>query len=314
MRERDAPARGWIYKFRLWFIWLAACGVLPARWFQSSPPPKEERAARTGQIRVEIVSHCWGYSNLLAYQLSALVNHPPTRMSVTMTVFHAAEDRDTVAMLCHFESMQIPNVTWNWQVLDRARLFRRAIGRNQAALVTQCDWVWFTDCDVVFGQGCLDGLADALQGRRDALVFPRMESCSAMLEPDDSVLRAAAGSPQLVDIDPSAFIRREREKATGPLQITHGDVARACGYCRDIRVYQEPVERWAKAQEDRAFRWLLGTPGTPVDVPGVYRIRHRSKGRYGRKAVYSRIRTAVRRLQLRMREGRHGTAKSGRKT
>lgn len=311
MPDRDVPARKWAYKARLWFIWFAASGVLPGRWFQSPPPPREKRAARTGRIRIEIVSHCWRYSNLLAYQLSSLVKHAPDRMAVTMTVFHAEEDCDTVAMLRHFESMQIPNVTWNWQVLERTHLFRRAIGRNQAALATSCDWVWFTDCDVVFGQGCLNRLAEALQGRRDALVFPCAESCSAMLEPDDPVLCAAVGSPKLVDIDPSGFVRMEREKATGPLQIMHGDVARSCGYCRDIPVYQEPVERWAKAQEDRAFRWLLGTPGTPVDVPGVYRIRHRSKGRYRRKTVFSRIRTGVRRLQLRMREGRSDAAKNG---
>ena len=106
------------------------------------------------------------------------------------------------------------------------------------------------------------------------------------------------------------FAHQERERATGPLQITHGDVARACGYCRDIPVYQQPTDRWAKAQEDRAFRWLLGTVGQPVPIPSVYRIRHQAKGRYRKRGLHSRLRTRVRQAQLKIREGGDGDSAS----
>lgn len=301
MPERIASAGGLGYRLRLGAIWLAASGLLPARWFQEPPPRESERAARTGKLQVEIVSHCWRYAHLMAYQLSSLVNHPPKDVSVTMTVFHSPEDADTLRLLEFFGAMDIPNVSWNWQARDKTQLFRRSIGRNEAALASRADWVWFTDCDVVFHAGCLDGLGQALQGSREALVFPDHEFCSPVYEPGDPVLEAAR-EPRLVEIDTDSFVRQERTRATGPLQITHGDVARARGYCRNIPVYQQPTDRWAKAQEDRAFRWLLDTGGEPVPIPSVYRIRHQAKGRYRKKGMHSRLRTRVRRAQLWLRE------------
>lgn len=302
MSEQVAVAGSVGYRLRLGLVWLAASGLAPASWFQPFPPPADKRTAKEGRLRIEIVSHCWRYAHLLAYQLSSLVNHPPQDVEVTMTVFHSPEDVETVELLERFGSYDVPGVSWNWQARDKTQLFRRSIGRNQAALDSQADWVWFTDCDVVFHRGCLDGLGHSLQGRRDALVFPDHEFCSPVYEPGDPVLEAARHS-DLVEINPDVFVRQERDRATGPLQITHGDVARACGYCRDIAVYQQPTDRWAKAQEDRAFRWLLGTAGEPVAVPSVYRIRHQAKGRYRRQGMHSRLRTRVRQAQLRMREG-----------
>lgn len=288
----------------LWFLRIAASGFVPARWFLRSLPAEHERAARTGRLNIEIVSHCWGYAHLLAYQLSSLVLHPPQQAQVTVTVFYSAEDADTVALLKFFGTIPVPGVTWSWQRLDKYRLFRRSIGRNLAARATRCDWVWFTDCDVLFEAGCLDGLAAALQGRRDALVFPREEWVSAMLEAGAPLLEAGKGVPRVLEIDAGEFTAQQRDRATGPLQVAHGDVARACGYCENLRVYQQPSPVWAKAHEDRAFRWLLRTPGTPVEVPGVYRIRHASKGRYQGSRSSNFLRTLIRRIQLRVREGR----------
>jgi len=290
-------------KLALGFLRLAASGWVPARWFLPALPAESARAAATGRLEVEIVSHCWGYAHLLAYQLSSLALHPPQRTTVTMTVFYSEEDPDTAALLEFFGAKTIPGVTWNWQPLHKYRLFRRAIGRNLAARATRCDWVWFTDCDVVFHAGCLDGLGDALQGRRDALVFPREERVSAMLAPGDPMLEAGKGEPRVVEIDTGRFFAQQRDRATGPLQVAHGDVARACGYCEQLAVYQKPVARWAKAHEDRAFRWLLRSSGEPVEVPGVHRIRHVSKGRYQGSRGSNFLRTLVRRIQLRFREG-----------
>lgn len=300
------PRERWFDAAALLFMRVAASGWVPARWFLPRLPTEAERAARRGRLSLEIVSHCWGYAYMQAYQLSSLVLHPPREIDVTMTVFYSGEDAATVALLEHFGAIAVPGVTWNWQELDKHRLFRRAIGRNQAARATRADWIWFTDCDVVFHAGCLDGLAAALQGRLDTLVFPREERVSDLLPPDDPMLTATRDPPCVVDIDPARFTPQQRDRATGPLQITHGDMARACGYCEQLAVYQKPVPRWAKAHEDRAFRWLLRTHGVPVDVPGVHRIRHASKGRYRGEGFSTRLRSAVRRLQLRLREPGHG--------
>jgi hypothetical protein len=296
-----APRETWRDAVALAFMRVAASGWVPARWFLPQIPDESARAARSGRLSLEIVSHCWGYAYMQAYQLSSLVLHPPSGLDVTMTVFYSEEDADTVALLEHFGAIEAPGVTWNWRRLDKYSLFRRAIGRNLAARETRCDWVWFTDCDVVFHAGCLDGLAVALQGRRDALVFPREERVSELLPPDDPVLGAARGTPRVVDIDPARFYAQQRGRATGPLQIAHGDMARACGYCAQLAVYQKPVARWAKAHEDRAFRWLLRTQGVPVDVPGVHRIRHASKGRYS-GGWSTRLRAAIRQWQIERRE------------
>lgn len=273
--------------------------MVPAHWFLPSIPEASPRAA---PLRLEIVTHCWRYAHLLAYQLSSLVLYPPTRLSVRMTVFYSPEDERTRALLDFFGQKSVSGVTWNWQPLEKGRLFRRAIGRNEAALATEADWIWFTDCDVVFHQGSLDALAVELEGRRDRLVYPREEWISELLPENDPLITAAADGPRIVTIDPARFIARGRGRATGPMQIAHGDVARACGYCANLAVWQEPADRWQKAHEDRAFRWLLRTEGEPVEVPGVFRIRHAAKGRYRAERPSARIRGAIRRIGSRLRD------------
>lgn len=263
-----------------WALRLLAGGLLPARWFEPRLPPPAARTARTGDLSVEVVSHCWNYAHLLVYQLSSLVLHPPRSTVVTMTVFHSPEDGRTVELLDWFAGHEVPRVRWNWRALPRERLFRRAIGRNLAARGSTADWVWFTDCDVVFHDGCLDGLGAQLQGVREALVHPRAECVTPLLDEGDPLLTAGAAAPRLLDIDPAGFARKPLGRATGPMQITHGDVARAVGYCAPLRHYQAPSTTWCKAHEDRAFRWLLQSPGAAFDIPGVYRIRHAAKGRY----------------------------------
>jgi len=120
------------------------------------------------------------------------------------------------------------------------------------------------------------------------------------------MLRAGFREPQVLDIDTSSFTTRKIAKATGPLQIAHGDVCRAVGYCRNIDLYQKPVESFAKCHEDRAFRWLLRSQGEPIDVPGVYRIRHIAKGRYSGSETRSKFRTWLRVWQSRWRDRRQG--------
>ena len=287
---------------QLAFYRLAAKGFVPASWFEPDLPPVEKRAAREGRLSLEVVSHCWNYSHLLVYQLSSLVRYPPRDIDVTMTVFYAPEDQKTARLLEFFSGQSVPGVNWNWRPLPRQQLFRRGIGRNLAALETKADWVWFTDCDLMFRDGCLDALAKLLQGRRDALVFPQDEHCTDLLEEDNPMLKAGVGEEQVLDIDTSEFVTFHPSRATGPLQIAHGDVCRAVGYCRNIRLYQTPVESFAKCHEDRAFRWLLRSQGVPLPIPGVYRIRHVKKGRYSGSETDTRVRTWLRIAQSRRRD------------
>jgi hypothetical protein len=287
---------------------LVAGTPVPARWLVPGVPRLGPLPVRTGDLRLEVVSHCWKYAHLMAYQLSSLVRFPPTEIEVRMTVCHAPEDRGTAELLDYFGAQDVPGVTWNWQPMERTHLMRRAIGRNRAALATEADWVWFTDCDVIFHEGCLDGLARALQGRSDALVHPAVEWVTPLLSDDDPVLTAWHRNPGVLELHTGDLLERPLDRATGPMQITHGDAARTLGYCDALGTYQKPAETWQKAREDRAFRWLLGTQGAPVDVPGVHRIRHASKGRDRRSAEKAGLGGLMHRVRTRLRRRRGDAA------
>lgn len=278
-----------------------AGSALPARWFYPAPPPASARRARSGALSIEIVSHCWGYSRLLAYQLTSLIDHPVRDARVTVTVFHGAEDDATVRLLDFIGSHTVDNVRWNWRRLPRERLFRRAIGRNLAASESAADWLWFTDCDLTFQSNCLDSLNAALQARTDALLYPRIESKTDAYANEGEATGNALGRPALLRVSPAEFVPHTVTRATGPLQITHGDVARAVGYCAALRYYQQPAAHWQKADEDRAFRWLLGTRGVPIDVDGVCRVQHVDKGRYREGSSSGALRRRVRHWQDRWR-------------
>lgn len=115
-------------------------------------------------MKFEIVSHCWRYYRLLTYQLSSLVLYPPSQMQVTMTVFAAEEDEGTNRVMDFFQQRGLPEtLTIRRWYLPAGQLMLRIIGRNLAALTTEADWIWFTDCDYVFGDGALDAFPKAVE-------------------------------------------------------------------------------------------------------------------------------------------------------
>ena len=278
---------------------LAAKSPLPVSWFRSVDPAAVARHKRRGRLHLEIVSHCWRYERFLTYQLSSLVHHPAVELDVTMTVYYCPEDDSTEQVLRYFGGKKVPGLAWSWRPLPKEKLFRRAIGRNHAAKHTGADWIWFTDADIVFQENCLDALAGLLQGRDDALVFPETTFGTALLPDDDPLFGERRDGPALLALPQSAFPLRHGPYAgaKGAFQITHGDIARGCGYCETIPLFQRPANHWRKTYDDSTFRWLVGTPGTPLDLPGVCQIRHIAKGRYGDGAFSSAIRGFLRKQQ-----------------
>lgn len=292
MSELFDGVKGLFYRF-------AASGFLPAAWFRKADPATVDKAKRRGKLSLEIVCHCWQYGHFLSYQLSSLVNHRTDKLDITMTVCHAAEDESVTRVMKFFEDIDVPGVTWNRQVLPKEQLFRRSIGRNLAAKSTTADWIWFTDCDIIFHEDCLDTLADELQGRDDVLVFPRTGLGTSLLSESDEILNKGREDPVLreIPIEDFAPYGGAHSRAKGAFQITHGDIARACGYCESIDLYQQPSDRWRKTYEDRAFRWLIGSQGTALDVPGTCQIRHAAKGRYTKDSSVSTVRSYIRKSQ-----------------
>ena len=266
-----------------WFYRFAASGYIPRRWVGPDYSALTEMTKVDGKLTVEIVSHCWNYANILTYQLGSLVLFPPREINVIMTVFFTPEDKETREVLEYYGQKNITGVTWNWCALPRPYLFRRAYGRNLAAKNTRADWIFFTDCDVLFREQSLDLLGKQLRDREDLLVYPRYHMVSELLSNDDPLFEDYKTRGMLSDIEPQRFYREERNRAVGAFQIVRGDAARLGGYCDSVRYYHRPVKRWRKTYEDRTFRWLLGTQGTMLEIPGFYRIRHTHKGRKGKK-------------------------------
>jgi hypothetical protein len=296
MKTTTTYAPRWYNTYAIHFFRLVLTRILPTSWFRSALPKVAGRKVVDGFFQLEIVSHCWGYSNMLTYQLSSFVNYPPTKCALTVTVFYAKEDTKSQAVLDFFSQKNVNNVTWNFQPLSKGKLFRRGIGRNMAARTTSADWLWFTDCDIIFHENCLDSLAEQLQGKQESLYYPKQERTTEMLTQDDPMLRQNS-EPQLVDIDTEGFSLHSRDKAKGAFQIVHGDVARAIGYCERLKMFQTEDDRWRKTYEDTAFKWLISSKGIPLEIDGVFQIRHVQKGRYTNGSNISRVRSKIRRLQ-----------------
>ncbi|HCM46312.1 MAG TPA: glycosyl transferase [Colwellia sp.] len=296
MKTTKTYAPRWYNTYAIHFFRLVITRILPSSWFRSALPVLKDRKAVEGFFKLEIVSHCWGYSNMLTYQLSSFVNHPPTKCALTVTVFYAKEDTKSQSVVDFFNKKIVKNVTWNFQAISKGKLFRRGIGRNMVARSTEADWLWFTDCDIIFHENCLDSLAEKLQGKQESLYYPQQERTTEMLAQDDPMLRQDS-APQLVDIDAEGFSLHSRDKAKGAFQIVHGDVARAIGYCEKLKMFQTEDDRWRKTYEDTAFKWLISSEGIPLNIDGVFQIRHVQKGRYAKDSSVSRVRSKIRRLQ-----------------
>jgi len=231
-------------------------------------------------VNLEIVTHCWQYPRLLTYHLSSLVLNPPRNVNVTMTVFLTAEDTSTAEVLRFFARLEKPaNVQLRAWQLPREKLVRRCIGRNLAALATEADWVWFADCDYVFGEGALDAIPQRVAGVDGSLVFPRKVLIHREHRLGDRAIERVTGGPRIVWIDPNEFAPMRQRYAIGGIQIARGEVVRRLGYHKDSAWHRRPADHWQDTRLDAAFRRILGSPlGTPIDLPNVYRIRHSVRG------------------------------------
>ena len=230
-------------------------------------------------MNLEIATHCWHYSRPLIFQFSSLFLYPPHRLSVTMTLFFTETDSRTVEVLRFFATQAAPaNVNLRPWVLPADLVTRRMIGRNLAALATKGDWIWFADCDYVFREGCLDSLASLVLANETPLFFPRHVQISNSHSAGDRELQRVCSEVSLADITPQDYVQQTYNRAIGGIQIARAEVAREKGYCRDSRYHQCPSSEWVPTRDDVWFRRSLGTQGTPIEIPNLYRIRHSVRG------------------------------------
>ena len=228
-------------------------------------------------MELQIVSHCWNYSRLLTYQLSSIVLYPPTELSVTMTVFYNEEDHRTCEVLKYFAGLEVPRVRWHWWRLDQPQLFRRAIGRNMAALANQADWVWFTDCDQVF-RGCLDPLARHLRETRRSWPSPASSGAARTTESDSPLLtRLDDPARRWSTSTPADFRPVRHEKAVAAPCRSPAATGAADRLLQGHAQVHETASRSLEADlRGRGVPQIAGHKGVPIDVPGLFRIEHLS--------------------------------------
>jgi hypothetical protein len=157
------------------------------------------------------------------------------------------------------------------------RLFRRAIGRNEAALSSQSDLVWFTDCDYLFGKFCLDGLWQAWNDLTvfASILFPeQIMTMRSHAEGDWLVEQNLQGLPA---VSPDLFKPQRVHRAFGGIQIVPGSLARKHGYLDGHRRYQQPAATpFPNFHDDVAYRKtsLQYGPTVSIDIPDIFRLRH----------------------------------------
>ncbi len=222
---------------------------------------------------VEIVSHCYSgpggqYAHFLRFQLDSLFRFPPRRVEAVLTVVYPDDDRSAHDVLEEYRWPAERALRLRPCPRPRLQALKRPIGRNERALATRADVIWFTDCDYAFGPDCLDSLAE-LQG--GPLWFPRSTLICRDHATGDAYLS------RVPPIDTSDFVPKPERKAIGGIQIVPGDVARKFGYAQDRRS-QRPASPGTDTvvgfEADARFRRSLGTEGAPADIPNCYRIRH----------------------------------------
>lgn len=248
----------------------------------------------TGKPLVEIVSHCYAqelphYADLLAYQLGSLLIHQPNSCDVRATICCVHTDKRTTDVLTFFKRNTLLSIKMI-VLRDVNELGRRCIGRNIAAKCSIADYVWFSDVDQVYRDGVLDRLARLLPWpwsseetpRPASIVFPRLIKISADHATGDRTIgeiRNGRFGPSVMDVDPSTFVDKPYHKAIGGVQIVRGDFAREHGYLDGQAHWQTPRtdgKPFRDFKDDLQYRKLCNRLGpiVPVDLPGVYRIRH----------------------------------------
>jgi len=273
--------------------------LLPVSWFAPRTPsalelsdfPRPEQA-----LTIQIVSHCWNYAHLLRFQLTSLYQNECNNAQIIYTLYYCPEDQATVKLIHQFKNKTIKNLEWDFRALPREKLFRRAIGRNEASLGTHADWMFFVDCDLILNAGCLNSVADTLAHKKLKLAFPAYENVTDLLPSEHPLLNQNPLNDGTLLIDTKLFKPVSIEKPKGGYQFVHGDVARVAGYCGSISLYQRPSRVWRKTFEDTTFRTLIQDSGTPVDIKGIYRIRHQEKGRYKKDSFLGRLRKTLRKI------------------
>lgn len=239
--------------------------------------------------QIEIVTHVYSppgldtYAQMLRWQFASLVRHRGP-VSVTLTVCHTSQDSKTMAQLDRIRDIVSREQPGGLRVqaldYEPGSLFRRAIGRNYAALHTAATVaIWFTDVDYLFGPGALEAVCGAVAPESGLSQPAEILIHRSHALGDEDLFRGRA--IELPEFNPAHFERRRQKVAIGGCQIVGATTAKSVGYCRDSKWVQpvDPEAGFRSCRCDRAFRKLNQFAVARLPIPHVYRMRHGRDGR-----------------------------------
>lgn len=279
---------------------------------------------------LEVVTHCWSvhvpeYAEALKIQGCSLATacvqsaqppghhfSPEKQRDITWTVVCNPLDQRTQEAIRYVLGFWHAKHQWysgrftiNVMSIEKERLFRRAIGRNIAALKTNAQAVWFTDCDYFLGEGAYEAILEHVQpieqstDEQSAEDSPGGSTQARLYHPEtvmisrdhvtgDAMLKkgrpkdaARYGFGNPAGLPESMFVPKTHHIAIGGIQIVHGETANRVGYLEGTK-WVQPVESaggFRQCRCDRAFRKHNKFLRTPLPIEQIYRIRHLEAGR-----------------------------------
>lgn len=235
-------------------------------------------------MKIEIVTHCWRYWRCLTYQASAIFYNPPDRdISLTLNIVATLEDIATCKRIDQLNSLAWPaHVKIVVTYLPKERLLCRGIGRNQVALQSTADVVWFTDCDYLIHGTSLHDIKLLMSSPENSFIFPE-KIYGTTHEVGYDLIQDATNWNGPRKISRGHFTEVMKiKRAIGGVQIVSGDLCRKYGYIKDSKEWDKPALKWKRAFEDVRFRKLLVSEGhqaKKVQIADILRIRHPVAGR-----------------------------------
>lgn len=243
------------------------------------------KSGRREQDVIEVVTHCYcppgtdWYAQALRWQLASLNEFAPS--GTQLTVYWSGNDVATKRVLDSFPKGRVLVVP---AMLMESCLFRRAIGRNQSAISTRADVVWFTDVDYFCPNDFLSRMVPHVL--EHGFAFPKWYSICKDWETGDRLVdEYRRGGPFLWSDIGEDFTSKKNRVAIGGVQFVSGDLCRKYGYLKDTDWVKpvDPTLGFRSCKCDRKYRGMLkreaGISATAVDCCGLYRLRHTSDGR-----------------------------------
>jgi len=218
---------------------------------------------------------------MLKWQLASLFLNPPKLSKVHHTTCVAFTDEITFGIWKLFRDLgEINNVKLELVPMKKSDLFRRAIGRNLVAKTSECDVVWFADCDYFYGDNCIDSLSEQVT-EDDTLYYPGSQFISFSHTTGDRLIEYGRGLtlPEPTNALREEFIPKSMGKAIGGLQIVTGNTSRSRGYLDNTK-WMKPVDPSLGFQDtkcDIAYRKSINNE-KKIEIPNLFRIRHSITG------------------------------------